>query len=55
MVKLMVEYTVEGVVLVKEFEGEDPVALVEEAKADVLFKQCTSATFDILEEDDGTK
>jgi hypothetical protein len=53
--KLIVEYTVEGIVLEKEFNGDDPIALVEEAKADVLFKQCTNATFEIIEEDDGAQ
>lgn len=53
--KLMVEYTIDGFIVKKEFEGEDPVALVEEAKKTELFKQCTSATFEIIEEDDGTQ
>lgn len=53
--KLIVEYTVEGVILEKEFNGDNPVDLIAEAKKDVLFKQCTSATFDIIEEDDGTQ
>ena len=55
MVKLIVEYVVDGFVVEKEFTGEDEVALVTEAKQHELFKQCTSATFEIIEEDNGTQ
>lgn len=54
--KLIVQYVInEEYFAEEEFIGEDPVALVEEAKKHPFYKQCTSATFEIIEEDDGTK
>lgn len=54
--KLIVQYVINNDCYAeKEFIGDDEIALVTEAKQDPLYKQCTSAIFDILEEDDGTK
>lgn len=54
--KLIVQYVInEEYFVEKDFIGDDEVALVEEAKKDSLYKQCTSATFEIIEEDDGAQ
>lgn len=52
--KLSVQYNIDHDIYVeKEFIGDDRMALEEEAKNHPLFKQCTSAIFEIIEEDDG--
>jgi hypothetical protein len=54
--KLIVQYVInEEYFVEEEFIGEDEIALVTEAKNHPLYKQCTSATFDIIEEDDGAQ
>jgi hypothetical protein len=53
--KLIVQYNINDVYAEKEFIGDNPVDLVAEAKKDDLFKQCTSATFEIIEDDDGAQ
>ena len=53
--KLIVEYIIDDVVAKKEFVGDNELDLVTEAKQHALFKQCTSAVFEIIEEDDGAQ